>query len=149
MAGLGSGVQLTGTVVSGELHRLHRLFRIIWACDYYFTWHQYVGPRSLDNDTNTFIARLLCEHTEQGWRWIYYIVAILSFLAAGLQLLCYFPPRFELLHKNTTKTYVVKHLDYVGLAIYTVGITALLLGISWGGQRYRMQAPAHIPKSRP
>lgn len=82
------------------------------------------------------IARVICVNTEQGWRWIYYILAIISFLGAVVQLFCYFPPRFDQLHRRSSRKETVKHLDYIGLVILVGSVTALLLGISWGGQRY-------------
>lgn len=82
------------------------------------------------------IARIICVNTEQGWRWIYYILAIISFLGAVIQFFCYFPPRFDQLHRRSSRKETVKHLDYIGLVILVGSVTGLLLGISWGGQRY-------------
>lgn len=89
-------------------------------------------------------ARLLCENTEQGWRWIYYLISILSFLSALLQLLCYFPPKFELLHQNSSRKDVLKHFDFLGLFGYAGSIVSVLLGISWGGQKYREILPVFL-----
>jgi hypothetical protein len=59
-------------------------------------------------------------------------------LAALLQILFYFPPEFKQLHKHRSKKEILKNLDYGGLVIFVGSFTSLLLGISWGGQEYRM-----------
>lgn len=84
-------------------------------------------------------GRILCDQTEQGWRWIYYIVATIAFFTIILQLFCYFPPKFEQLHQGSSKRATLKHLDYIGIVILTGSTASLLLGISWGGQRYGMK----------
>lgn len=32
---------------------------------------------------------------------------------------------------------LIKHFDYVGMILYSGSTSAVILGLSWGGQRYR------------
>jgi hypothetical protein len=66
---------------------------------------------------------------------------MISGLAALLQIFFYFPPEFKQLHKNSSKGRTLKGLDYGGLVIFIGSFTSLLLGISWGGQKYRTINP--------
>ncbi|OAG44853.1 hypothetical protein AYO21_00815 [Fonsecaea monophora] len=129
--GLGSGIQLSGAVVSGELVPNNRRFMSYAIVTCVFAPLTSVGP-----GIGKSFSRVICVNTEQGWRWIYYILAIISFLGALIQFFCYFPPKFDQLHKRGSRKETVKHLDYVGLVILVGSVTSLLLGISWGGQRY-------------
>ncbi|EXJ75055.1 uncharacterized protein A1O5_01751 [Cladophialophora psammophila CBS 110553] len=82
------------------------------------------------------IAGSFVAHTEQGWRWCYYFNAILSGVAGLLQLCFYFPPAFKDLHKRRTLREALRKFDIVGLVLFVISGACLLLGISWGGQRY-------------
>ncbi|KAJ9625976.1 hypothetical protein H2204_010275 [Knufia peltigerae] len=86
---------------------------------------------------STAIARFMATNTEQGWRWIFYFVTILSGSAAILQLFFYFPPNFDLLHQRRTKRETFKNFDFIGLLIFLASATPILLGLSWGGQKYQ------------
>ncbi|KAL6240300.1 hypothetical protein RBB50_012787 [Rhinocladiella similis] len=85
---------------------------------------------------STAIARLFSTNTEQGWRWVFYFLAIISGVACILQVTCYFPPDFHLLHKTRTKRDALRKFDYGGLFIFIGSATSILLGLSWGGQKY-------------
>lgn len=63
--------------------------------------------------------------------------AIITFVGLVLLVFCYFPPEFRSLHRHETKMGIFKHFDYVGMLLYSGGSSSLLLGLSWGGQRYR------------
>lgn len=52
-------------------------------------------------------------------------------------IICYYPPTFESLHKHETKKQVLKRFDYIGMILYSGSSASLLLGLSWGGQRFR------------
>lgn len=82
-------------------------------------------------------AGALVAHTDQGWRWCYYIMAILSALAALQQIFFYFPPTFRDLHRTRTARQALRDFDYIGLVLFAGSATVLLLGLSWGGQKYR------------
>lgn len=76
--------------------------------------------------------------TNASWRWIYYTAAMVSGLSGLLQLAFYQPPHFRQLHTKLSRFNALRKLDYVGIAIFTGSATCLLLGLSWGGQKYRM-----------
>ena len=64
-------------------------------------------------------------------RWIYWVHAITTGTSALLFLLCYRPPGHKHLAKSMgNKMDIVKHIDYVGFALYGGGLTSLLLGLS-------------------
>ncbi|KAI9729356.1 MAG: hypothetical protein M1834_006879 [Cirrosporium novae-zelandiae] len=81
-------------------------------------------------------ARLLVSNTKLGWRWYYYLEAITCGISVILFGLFYFPPNFNQLTPNTSKRAELKKLDYVGLVLYSGGLTLVLLGLSWGGSAY-------------
>lgn len=51
----------------------------------------------------------------------------------------YHPPTFGLLHKHQTKWQAFRSIDWLGLGIFLASVVLFLLGISWGGQQYRMR----------
>jgi len=73
-----------------------------------------------------------------SWRWVYYTVAMFSAVSGLLQVFFYFPPAFRQLHTVLSKRKALKRLDYGGVVIFAGSATSLILGISWGGQKYRM-----------
>lgn len=80
------------------------------------------------------IARRLIQNTEQGWRWCFYIGAILSGITTLLYFFFYHPPTYTQLHvQGKTKWQQVKELDYVGMFLFVAGSVLFLVGISWGG----------------
>lgn len=52
----------------------------------------------------------------------------------------YFPPTFENKHKDqgdaSTKSFWIKHYDYVGTLLFSIGFVIFLLGLNWGGSVY-------------
>lgn len=68
-----------------------------------------------------------------NWRWVYYI----SILYAGLVLIgtavLYFPPPRPMQDYDRTRWQQFLRLDFAGYALYAASITALVLGLSWGG----------------
>lgn len=64
--------------------------------------------------------------------------AMFAGVSLVLQMFCYFPPRFHDLHTRLSKRKALLNLDYVGVIVFSGSLASLLLGISWGGQKYRM-----------
>ncbi|KAH8176649.1 fungal trichothecene efflux pump (TRI12) domain-containing protein [Sarocladium implicatum] len=89
------------------------------------------------------IARKFIE-TGMGWRWCFYINIIDVGLAIILLFIFYHPPTFDLLHERKTKRQLLKELDYVGIFLWTAGLTIFLMGISWGGTMYPWKSAATI-----
>ncbi|KAK4941295.1 hypothetical protein LTR10_018705 [Elasticomyces elasticus] len=68
------------------------------------------------------------------WRWVYYICIIYSAFSLTGTAVFYFPascPRPE--NNGKTKWREFLELDFVGILLYTTGLTSILLGLSWGG----------------
>ena len=82
------------------------------------------------------LARKFIAIPSLGWRWCYYI----NIINTGLAIIClfvfYHPPTFELLHERKTKREILKSLDYVGIFLWTAGLTIFLVGVSLGGSIY-------------
>ena len=69
-----------------------------------------------------------------GWRWVFYINLPLGFLAFAVT------TRFLKLAIRRTK----HRIDFVGAAMMIVGVSAILLGTSWGGSEYAWDSPEII-----
>lgn len=70
------------------------------------------------------------------WRWIYYINAILNFVALVLVFLCYHPTNQYIREEGKTRFQQVKALDWVGNLLFAAGLVLFLIGLSFGGNRY-------------
>jgi MFS family permease len=79
----------------------------------------------------TVISRKFIENRNLGWRWCFYVNIIDTGLAIILLFFCYHPPTFDLLHERKTKREITRRLDYLGMALWTTGLTVFLLGVSW------------------
>ena len=66
----------------------------------------------------------------EGWRWSYYVNAILSFISFVGLFISYFPPTYHQLHNQPTKDPPVK--DWFGLTAFTLFIALLSLALGWG-----------------
>lgn len=86
------------------------------------------------------IARALLERAT--WRWLYYlglITGVISLIGTGI---FYHPPSKPL--RDRTRWELMKEIDYVGISLYTVGLTLFLLGLGWGGSNYPWKSAAVI-----
>ncbi|KIW32624.1 uncharacterized protein PV07_04155 [Cladophialophora immunda] len=95
------------------------------------------------NGFNTIVATSFVVHTEQGWRWCYYLILILNAIATVLYFLFYHPPTFEMKHKGVSKRQILKEFDYVGAFGLMTGVTLFLIGLNWGGGLYSWN-DAHV-----
>jgi len=90
---------------------------------------------------NVLIATLLAVYTQQGWRWCYYMGLIFGVISLVGTLLTYFPPSRPQYDYETTRWQEFVQLDFLGLFLYTTGLTTFLVGLTWAGQ------PGHPWKS--
>ena len=142
--GLSTVVQVTGSVIAGELFpnkRRYIVFAIVGAGGFPLTGlspgiGEYHRKRTIcvfiDARLRKLLGRELCLNTAQGWRWIYHLYAIVTAVILVLLFFCYHPPTFHKLHKNSSKLDALKHIDWVGIFIYTGSASSLLLGLTWG-----------------
>ncbi|WQF78906.1 Putative sugar transporter, major facilitator transporter Str1/Tri12, MFS transporter superfamily [Colletotrichum destructivum] len=133
--GLGETVQLSFNVAVGEL--VPNKYRPMVLSLIFLT----NAPVSA---FGPFIARGFVKNPNLSWRWCFYINIITIGLAIVLLYLFYHPPTFELLHARKTKRQLLKELDYIGIFLWTTGLTLLLLGVSWGGVMFPWGSPATI-----
>lgn len=82
------------------------------------------------------IARAFVTNTAAGWRWPYYLNVITTTMTLICFYFFYHPPKFDQLHTRHSKIQIIKKLDYVGILLFTAGLTIFLLGINWGGTQY-------------
>lgn len=124
LVGLGAAVQLSFPIIIGEMvpNRMRG-----WANGLLCipsTPFAVFGP---------ILARILASRTSAGWRWVFYINIITTAIGIILFVLFYHPTKVDSPHSFWTK---FRKLDFGGLALFTGGITAFLVGISEGGQTY-------------
>jgi MFS family permease len=79
-----------------------------------------------------------------GWRWVYWLMAILNVVSTILLSLFYFPPSFRMKHSRESRLQIIKEIDYLGILIFAAGIIVFILGISWGGVAYPWKSAAVI-----
>ncbi|KAK7408820.1 hypothetical protein QQX98_009006 [Neonectria punicea] len=133
--GLGETVQLSFNVAIGEL--VPNKYRPMVLSFVFLTNAPIAtfGP---------VIARKFIENPSLGWRWCFYINIIDVGLAIILLFFFYHPPTFDLLHERKTKRQMLKELDYLGIFLWTAGLTLFLMGVSWGGKMYPWKSAATI-----
>ncbi|KAH0840422.1 hypothetical protein AYO21_03059 [Fonsecaea monophora] len=72
-----------------------------------------------------------------GWRYTFYIGILANGLSLVFTVIFYHPPGFVGLHPDgKTIRQQLRELDYVGLFLFTGGLTVLLVGIGFGGNPY-------------
>ncbi|KIW86772.1 uncharacterized protein Z519_12558 [Cladophialophora bantiana CBS 173.52] len=76
------------------------------------------------------------------WRWLFILGDIVGLIAVVGTVIFYHPPRR--IFQDRTKRQVLYELDYVGIFLYTAGVTVFLLGLGWPGTRYEWQSAAVI-----
>ncbi|KJR88486.1 siderophore iron transporter [Sporothrix schenckii 1099-18] len=133
--GLGETVQLSFNVAIGEL--VPNKYRPMVLSFIFLSNAPFAsfGP---------MIARKFIEIPSLGWRWCYYINIINTGLAVVFLFIFYHPPNFELLHERKTKREILTSLDYVGIFLWTAGLTIFLIGVSWGGSIYAWDSAATL-----
>lgn len=82
---------------------------------------------------NVIFPALFLQNTKAGWRWIFYIALIYCGVSLVGIVLWYFPPSRPQYNYETSRWQDVKDIDYVGLVLYTGGLSVFLIGVSWGG----------------
>ncbi|ETN36195.1 uncharacterized protein HMPREF1541_08472 [Cyphellophora europaea CBS 101466] len=79
------------------------------------------------------IANSLQSQTAAGWRWCYYIGIIFGVLSTIGTIMFYFPPSRPQYDYDKSRWEEIKAIDYVGILLYTAGLTIMLIGLTWAG----------------
>ncbi|KAL1889584.1 hypothetical protein Sste5346_008833 [Sporothrix stenoceras] len=127
LIGIAGAVQLSFPLILGELvpnkHRAHaNMAAYIVGLPF-----SAFGP---------VIARAFILQTKLGWRWPYFVSAILSVFAVVLLFFCYHPPTLGMIHSKGGRKSAIHLVDIGGVVLYSSGLFLLLLGLSWGGGQY-------------
>jgi hypothetical protein len=79
------------------------------------------------------MAYAFIAHTSAGWRAVYWFIFSIEAVSFTMVLTFYWPPSFKTKHQHDGKSKLdlLKAQDYLGLALFTAGLTLLLLGINW------------------
>lgn len=83
-------------------------------------------------------SRLLLQHVT--WRWVFYLGIISGVICFVGTLVFYIPPLKPL--RDRTRMELLAELDYIGIFLYTSGLTLFLLGLGWGGVSYPWKSAA-------
>ena len=86
------------------------------------------------------LARALLERAT--WRWVYYLGLITGVISLVGTAIFYVPPSKPI--RDRTRVQLLKELDYLGIFLYTAGLTLFLLGLGWGGINYPWASAAVI-----
>jgi hypothetical protein len=76
------------------------------------------------------------------WRWLFILGEIAGLIAMVGTVIFYRPPRR--IFQDRTKRQVLYELDYLGIFLYTAGVTLFLLGLGWPGTQYPWRSAAVI-----
>lgn len=79
------------------------------------------------------IAITVASKSAGGWRWVYWLMAILDGFTLFFFFFFYHPPDFRMKQGERSKLKMLRDLDYLGMFLFSVGIVIFLLGLSWGG----------------
>ncbi|KAG9943326.1 hypothetical protein KCU85_g8740, partial [Aureobasidium melanogenum] len=71
-----------------------------------------------------------------SWRTIFWIAFAIDVVVLVIVFLFYHPMNQYIHEEGKSGWYQVKHLDWVGLFLFSAGITVFLMGISFGGNNY-------------
>lgn len=77
------------------------------------------------------LGNLLYIHA--SWRWVYYICIIYATLSLVGTATFYFPQPAAPTTVTSSRFKRFISLDFIGITLYTGGLTSILLGLSWGG----------------
>ncbi|KAI1619966.1 putative major facilitator superfamily transporter [Exophiala viscosa] len=84
------------------------------------------------------IARALLQNA--SWRWVYILGAITGVISFVGTFIFYIPPTKPL--RDITRKQLLLELDYVGIALYTLGLTLFLVGLNFGGVSHPWKSAA-------
>ncbi|KAK3703014.1 hypothetical protein LTR37_014744 [Vermiconidia calcicola] len=72
------------------------------------------------------------------WRSIYWYIFAIESVGLILIILFYKPPNFHTKHLKDGKSRweLVRQMDFVGFALFSVGCILFLIGVNWGGRQY-------------
>lgn len=124
LIGVGASVQLSYSFAVGEIVPLKWRFL---AQAYVFVWGI---PGS---GLAPAISYVFIYQTAAGWRGIFYFLIALNAITTVLFYFFYHPPTFRMKHASANKKEFIKHFDYLGIFLVTLGLLLFLMGISWGG----------------
>ncbi|KIH93737.1 hypothetical protein SPBR_04155 [Sporothrix brasiliensis 5110] len=82
--------------------------------------------------------------TKAGWRGIFYFLIALNAITTVLFYVFYHPPTFHMKHASANKQAFIKHFDYLGIVLVTLGLLLFLMGISWGGTLHPWKSAAVV-----
>lgn len=130
--GVANATQLSFHVVLGELVPMRHRY-MINAIIYAFC---IPGSGIGAIISYTFVVR----YPSVSWRGPYYLLIAMNAVALVAWILWYFPPTFDLKHKDqgeaSKKAFWIKHYDYVGTLLFSAGFVIFLIGLNWGGSVY-------------
>jgi len=88
----------------------------------------------------------LVKYPSLSWRANYWLLLGINGAALICWVLFYFPPTFHQKHKRDIDDWKhwVRHFDYIGVFLFSVGFVVFLLGLSWGGSVYPWKSAAVI-----
>jgi Na+-driven multidrug efflux pump len=81
-----------------------------------------------------YLAYSCIKHS--SWRTIFWIAFAIDVVVLVVVFLFYHPMNQYIHEEGKSSWYQVKHLDWVGLFLFSAGITVFLMGISFGGNNY-------------
>jgi len=73
--------------------------------------------------------------TKVSWRWIGCTLGVWNMLTLLILVIFYRPPP-RVNSKGLTRTGMIKHIDFLGGALLTLGLVLFLVGLNSGGQKH-------------
>lgn len=100
---------------------------------------------SVISQIQPLVAWVIIKYTG-NWRNCYYLMIGFQALNLLFLYLCYHPPSFETKHHGSSHTRLglIRDFDWIGLAIFVIGVTLFIIGLNWGGTLHPWTSAATI-----
>ncbi|KIX91952.1 uncharacterized protein Z520_12341 [Fonsecaea multimorphosa CBS 102226] len=125
LIGLGACTQINFCYITAELVPMGARFWVVSMLYFFCVPGSGFGPAIAE----AFVTR----YPGVSWRGCYYLLICMNAVALLCWILFYWPPEFSNKHAGKRRIDFVKELDYVGILLYTAGLTLFLMGLSMGG----------------
>jgi hypothetical protein len=89
-------------------------------------------------------CRRICPEHREWLAGCFYVLIAINAFALLCFLLFYWPPSFRDKHAYESKKKYIMEFDYIDVVLLAGGLLVLLMGLQWGGSRYRWDSAYEV-----